>query len=67
MYKNGNLILFSVLLFTRGRVYEYKGPREKENIVKFIKEQAKPPSEEKVHMLGITNNMDRWKTNCGLG
>ncbi len=50
------------LLF-RGRVYEYNGPREKENIVTFMKEQSKQPSEEKAHMLGITNNMDRWGNN----
>ncbi len=44
----------------RGRVYDYSnGPREKENIVGFMREQAKAPSEEKSHMLGISNNMDR--------
>lgn len=46
-------------MFRKGRVYEYNGPREKANIVDFMRNQAKPPSEEKNHMLGITNNMDR--------
>lgn len=46
-------------MFRKGRVYEYNGPREKANIIDFMKSQAKPPSEEKNHMLGITNNMDR--------
>jgi len=46
-------------MFRKGRVYEYNGPREKQNIIDFMREQAKPPSEEKNHMLGITNNMDR--------
>lgn len=46
-------------MFRKGRVYDYNGPREKQNIIDFMKDQAKPPSEEKNHMLGITNNMDR--------
>merc|ERR1712018_517565 len=46
-------------MFRKGRVYEYNGPREKQNIIDFMREQAKPPSEEKNHMLGVTNNMDR--------
>ena len=46
-------------MFRQGRVYDYNGPRERENIVTFMKAQAKPPSEEKNHMLGITNNLDR--------
>jgi protein disulfide-isomerase A4 len=46
-------------LFRKGRVFDYNGPREKQNIVDFMKGQSKPPSEEKNHMLGITNNMDR--------
>ena len=46
-------------MFRKGRVYNYNGPREKQNIIDFMKEQAKPPSEEKNHMLGVTNNMDR--------
>jgi len=46
-------------MFRKGRVYEYQGPREKQNIIDFMRDQAKPPSEEKNHMLGITNNMDR--------
>ncbi|TRY73095.1 hypothetical protein TCAL_00905 [Tigriopus californicus] len=46
-------------MFRKGRVYEYNGPREKENIINFMKEQSKPPSEEKNNLLGITNNMDR--------
>jgi len=49
----------TIKMFRRGRVYEYNGPREKQNIIDFMKEQFKPPSEEKNHMLGITNNMDR--------
>ena len=40
-------------MFRKGRVYEYNGPREKQNIIDFMKDQAKPPSEEKNHMLGI--------------
>merc|ERR1719210_222364 len=46
-------------LFRKGRVYNYNGPREKQNIIDYMKEQARPPSDEKTHMLGITNNMDR--------
>lgn len=46
-------------MYRKGRVYEYNGPREKQNIIDFMKEQSKPPSEEKNHMLGLTNNMDR--------
>lgn len=46
-------------LFRKGRVFDYNGPREKQNIIDFMKSQSKPPSEEKNHMLGITNNMDR--------
>jgi len=46
-------------LFRKGRVFDYNGPREKQNIIDFMKGQSKPPSEEKNHMLGITNNMDR--------
>ncbi len=46
-------------MFRKGRVYEYNGPREKANIIEFMKEQAKPPSEEKNHILGLTNNFDR--------
>jgi len=49
-------------MFRRGRVYEYNGPREKQNIIDFMKEQNKLPSTEKTHMLGITNNMDRLET-----
>merc|ERR1711915_70376 len=48
--------------FRRGRVYEYNGPREKQNIIDFMKEQNKLPSTEKTHMLGITNNMGRLET-----
>ena len=46
-------------MFRRGRVYEYNGPREKENIITFMREQFESPSEQKDHMLGLTNNMDR--------
>merc|ERR1712141_440265 len=46
-------------LFRKGRVYNYNGPREKENIIDYMKDQARPPSDEKTHMLGISNNMDR--------
>jgi len=49
-------------MFRKGRVYEYNGPREKQNIIDFMKEQNKLPSIEKTHMLGITNNMDRLET-----
>ena len=46
-------------LFRKGRVYEYKGPREKDNIVTFMRKEAEAPSEEKKHFLGISNNLDR--------
>ena len=49
----------TIKMFRQGRVYEYNGPREKQNIIDFMKEQVKLPSEEKNHMLGITNNLDR--------
>ena len=43
-------------LFRKGRVFDYNGPREKQNIIDFMKNQAKPPSEEKNHMLGKVNS-----------
>jgi len=46
-------------MFRKGRVYNYNGPREKENIIDYMKDQARPPSDEKTHLLGISNNMDR--------
>ena len=46
-------------MFRQGRMYDYNGPREREKIITFMKAQAKPPSEEKNHSLGITNNFDR--------
>ncbi len=46
-------------MFRKGRVYEYNGPRERDNIVTFMREQFKLPSEQKDHMLGLSNNMDR--------
>ena len=49
-------------MFRKGRVYEYNGPREKANIIEFMKIQMKNPSEEKTHMLGITNNLNRLDT-----
>jgi len=49
-------------MFRKGRVYEYNGPREKQNIIDFMKDQSKLPSAEKSHMLGVTNNMDRLET-----
>ena len=52
----------TIKMFRRGRGYEYNGPREKQNIIDFMKEQVKLPTEEKTHMLGITNNLDRLET-----
>ena len=46
-------------LFRKGRVFEYKGPREKDNIIEFMKKEAQEPSEEKKHLLGISNNLDK--------
>ena len=46
-------------LFRKGRVFEYKGPREKDNIIEFMKKEAQDPSEEKKHLLGISNNLDK--------
>ena len=46
-------------LFRKGRVYDYKGPREKDNIIEFMRKEAQEPSEEKKHFLGISNNLDR--------
>ena len=46
-------------LFRKGRVYDYKGPRELDNIVEYMRKQAQEPSEEKKHFLGISNNLDR--------
>ena len=43
----------------RGRVYEYKGPRDKENLVHYMREQSRPPSEEKTYKLAIDNAMSR--------
>ena len=49
----------TIKMFRRGRVYEYNGPREKQNIIDFMKEQVKLPTEEKTHMISITNNLDK--------
>ena len=49
----------TIKMFRKGRVYEYQGPREKQNIIDFMKEQVKLPSEEKTTGQGVTNNMDR--------
>jgi len=49
----------TIRMFRKGRVYDYNGPREKQNIIDFMKEQMKLPSEEKSTALGITNNLDR--------
>ena len=49
----------AIKMFRRGRVYEYNGPREKKNIIDFMKEQVKTPSEEKTVAQGITNNLNR--------
>ena len=46
-------------LFRKGRVFEYKGPREKDNIIEFMRKEAEEPSEEKKHLLGISNNLDK--------
>uniref|UniRef100_A0A0K2TFG6 Protein disulfide-isomerase n=1 Tax=Lepeophtheirus salmonis TaxID=72036 RepID=A0A0K2TFG6_LEPSM len=46
-------------MFRKGRIYNYDGPREKDNIIAFMKNQYKPPSEEKSSRLGVVNNMDR--------
>jgi len=46
-------------LFRNGRVFPYNGPREKANIIEFMKMQNKLPSELKTTHLGIKNNMDR--------
>lgn len=34
-------------LFRKGRVYDYKGPREKDNIIEFMRKEAQEPSDEK--------------------
>jgi len=49
-------------MFRKGRVYEFNGPREKVNLISFMKDQLKLPSQEKTHMLAITNNLDRLET-----
>ena len=46
-------------MFRKGRIYNYHGPREKDNIVTYMKEQMLLPSEEKSSKLGIQNNLDR--------
>jgi len=48
-----------IKMFRKGRLYPYKGPREQANIVAFMKDQARSPSQEKSSKLGITNNLDR--------
>merc|ERR1739844_494988 len=45
--------------FRKGRVYNYNGPREKKNKNPDAKFGDIETSEEKTHMLGISNNMDR--------
>ena len=50
-----------LLLCRKGRVYDYNGPREKANIIEYMKLQNKIPSDEKTTFQGIMNNMDRWE------
>ena len=52
----------TIKMFRKGRVYEYNGPREKANIIEFMKEQVKHPSDEKTSVQGINNNIDRLET-----
>ncbi len=46
-------------LFREGRVFDYKGSPEKANIVAYMREQHRSPSEEKSNVFAIKNHMDR--------
>jgi len=46
-------------LLRKGRIYDYNGPREKANIIEYMKLQHQSPSQEKTTFQGIMNNMDR--------
>ena len=52
-------MLHGVHLYRNGRVHAYNGPREKANIIEYMKLQNKLPSELKTTQQGILNNLDR--------
>ena len=53
------IMLHDVHLYRNGRVHAYNGPREKANIIEYMKLQNKLPSELKTTQQGILNNLDR--------
>jgi protein disulfide-isomerase A4 len=46
-------------LLSQGRAFEYNGPREKANIVQFMRVQQQPPSLEVSTASALTNSLDR--------
>ena len=43
----------------QGRAFEYNGPREKANIVQFMRQQNQPPSKEVATPSALANSLDR--------
>lgn len=52
----------SLRIFRRGRVFEYKGPREYKGIVEYMREQSKPPSKLIAAMAELKSGLDRMET-----
>lgn len=50
-------------VFRKGRQFEYKGRRDQEGIVEYMKEQIKLPSREVTTVLEATNNFARTDAN----
>lgn len=50
-------------VFRNGRRFEYKGPRDREGIVRYMREQAKLPSRQIDTSLEATNNFARTDAN----
>lgn len=50
-------------VFRKGRQFEYRGPRDQEGIVQYMREQAKVPSRQITTVLEATNNFARTDAN----
>lgn len=50
-------------VFRNGRQFEYKGPRDQEGIVRYMREQAKLPSRQIATPIEATNNLARTDAN----
>jgi hypothetical protein len=54
-YKN----FYIILSLLQGRPFEYNGPREKANIIQFMRQQQQPPSLEVSTASALANSLDR--------